>query len=62
MKLGFGMGRTKKRDLFMAAIQAKSAEASEVAVPSAEASGDAAPSAEAEAPPPLPDGGSDQAG
>ncbi len=55
MKLGFGMGRTKKRDLFMAAIEAKSAEAPEVAVPSAEASGGAAP-------PALPDGDSDQTG
>ena len=55
MKLGFGMGRTKKRDLFLAAIEAKLAEAPEVAVPSAEASGGAAP-------PALPDGDSDQTG
>jgi len=33
VKLAFGMGRAKKRDLFLAAIQAKSYEASQVAAP-----------------------------
>ena len=59
LKLNIG---GKKRDLFMAVIEAKSAEAPEVASPPAEASGGAAPSAEAAAPPPLPDGDSDQTG
>ena len=49
LKLNLG---GKRRDLFMAAIEAKSAEAPEVA----------APSAEAAAPPPVPGGGSDQTG